>query len=162
MYNTAEAGAKGGLNIVAKRITETEDHTKEKILYTDMKSMYVHTMQQPLPSGGYEWLPYPTCAKLLALTHAIDLNKDGALITTDIVFPAHVHYRLADFPPVFEKKVHTPDQYPLRYKYQPTTNYSKANSSFSTSGRLHMHDAGVATDRKPRCAYNKNEVDSNV
>ena len=32
MYNITEAGAKCGLNIVAKRITEIEDHTKEKIL----------------------------------------------------------------------------------------------------------------------------------
>ena len=78
MYHIAEAGAKGGLNIVAKRITEIEDHTKEKILYTDMKSMYVHTMQQPLPSGGYELMSEPTCGKLLALTHSIDLNTDGA------------------------------------------------------------------------------------
>ena len=60
MYDIAEAGATGGLNIVAKRIMEIKDHKKEKILYTDMKSMYVHTMQQPLPSGGYELMSEPS------------------------------------------------------------------------------------------------------
>ena len=117
MYDIAEAGLKGGLNIVAKRITEIEDHSKEKILYTDMKSMYVHTMQQPLPSGGYKWVVDATCDRLLEITQTIDLNQEGALVTIDVVFPAHVHDSLADFPPVFEKKVHTPDQYPMRYTY---------------------------------------------
>ena len=110
MYDTAEAGLKGSLNIVAKRITEIEDHSKEKILYTDMKSMYIHTMQQPLPSGGYKWVADATCDRLLEI--AI-----GVLVTIDIVFPAYIHNNLADFPPVFEKKVHTPDQYPMRYTY---------------------------------------------
>ena len=85
MYDIAEAGAKGGLNIVAKRITEIKDHKKEKILYTDMKSMYVHTMQQPLPSGGYELMSEPTCAKLLSLSNSINLNTNGALVTCDLV-----------------------------------------------------------------------------
>ena len=39
MYNIAESGAKGGLNMVAKRITEIEDHKKERIIYTDTKNM---------------------------------------------------------------------------------------------------------------------------
>ena len=116
MYGTAEAGLKRGLNIVAKRITEIEEHSKEKILYTDMKSMYVHTMQQPLQSGGYKWVGDATCDRLLEIAQTIDLNQ-GALVTIDVVFPAHVHDNLADFPPVFEKKVYTPDQYPMRYTY---------------------------------------------
>ena len=61
MYNIAESGAKGGLNIVAKRITEIKDNKKERIIYTDMKSMYVNTMQQTLPSGGHELVNEPTC-----------------------------------------------------------------------------------------------------
>ena len=77
MYDTAEAGLKGGLNIVAKRITEIEDHSKEKILYTDMKSMYVHTMQQP-------------CDRLLEIAQTVDLNQEGALVTID-VFSQHTY-----------------------------------------------------------------------
>ena len=36
MYNIAEAATKGGLNIVAKRVTEIYDHEKERIIYMDM------------------------------------------------------------------------------------------------------------------------------
>ena len=79
--------------------------------------MYVHTMQQPLPSGGYELVDAPTCSYLLELARTINLDTDGALITLDIAFPANTHDSLRDFPPVFEKKIHTPDQYPLRYTY---------------------------------------------
>ena len=85
--------------------------------------MYVHTMQQPLPSGGYKLVDY-----LLELSRSINLNTDGALITLDIAFPANTHDSLRDFPPVFEKKIHTPDQYPLRYTYynqvQSVTDYT--------------------------------------
>ena len=104
MYDISDAGAKGGLNIIAKRITEIKDHKKEKILYTDMKSIYVHTMQQPLPSGGYELMSEPTCAKLLSPSNSINLNTNGALVTCDLEFPVHSHDNLADFPPVFEKR----------------------------------------------------------
>ena len=117
MYNIAESGAKGGLNIIAKWITEIKDDKKERIMYTDMKSMYVNTMQQPLPPGGYELVNEPTCMTLLSLSNSMNLNTHGALVTIDIVFPANTHDNLADFPPVFEKKIHTPDQYPLRYEY---------------------------------------------
>ena len=117
MYDIAEAGAKGGVNIVAKRITEVKDHKNEKILYTDMKSIYVHTMQQPLPSGGSELMSEPACAKLLSLSNSIKLNTNGTLVTCHLVFPVHTHDNLADFPPVFEKKIHTPDQYQRRYNY---------------------------------------------
>ena len=103
IYDIAEADAKGGLNIVAKRITEIKVNKKEKILYTDMKSMYVHTMQQPLPSGGYELMSEPTCAKLLSLSNSINLNTNGSLVTCDLVFPVHTLDNIADFPPVFEK-----------------------------------------------------------
>ena len=103
MYDIAEAGPKGGLNIVAKRITEIKVNKKEKILYTDMKSMYVHTMQQPLPSGGYELMSEPTCAKLLSLSNSINPNINGSLVTCDLVFPVQTLDNLADFPPVFEK-----------------------------------------------------------
>ena len=115
MYNIAESGAKGGLNIGAKRITEIKDHKKERIIYTDMKSMYVNTMQQPLPSGGYELVNEPTCMTLLSLSNSMNLNTHGASVT--IVFTENTHDNLAGFPPVFEKKIHTPDQYPLRYEY---------------------------------------------
>ena len=73
-------------------------------------------MQQPLQSGGYKWVADATCDRLLEIAQTIDLNQEGALVTID-VFPAHVHDNLADFPPVFEKKVYTPDQYPMRYTY---------------------------------------------
>ena len=75
-------------------ITEIEVHSKEKILYTDMKSMYVHTMQQPLPSGGYKWVADATCDILLEIAQTIDLNQEGALVTIDVVFPAHVRDNL--------------------------------------------------------------------
>ena len=117
MYDISEAGAEGGLNIAANRITEIKDHKKENILYTDTKSMYVHTMQQPLPSGGYELMPEPTCAKLLSLSNSINLNTNVALVTCDLVVLVHTHNNLAKFPPVFEKKIYTPDQYPRRYNY---------------------------------------------
>ena len=93
MYNIAEAATKGGLNIVAKRVTEIYDHEKERIIYMDMKNMYVHTIQQPLPSGEYELVDAPTCSYLLELARTIDLDTDGALITLDIAFPAHTHTR---------------------------------------------------------------------
>ena len=79
--------------------------------------MYVQTMQQPLPSGGYELMSEPTCAKLLSPFNSINLNTNGALVTCDLEFPVHSHDNLADFPPVFEKKIHTPDKYPRRYHY---------------------------------------------
>ena len=56
-----------------------------------------------------------TCDRLLEIAQTIDLNQESALVTIYVVFPAHVQDNLADFPPVFEKKVHTPDQYPMRY-----------------------------------------------
>ena len=76
--------------------------------------MYIQC-QQSLPSGGYELVDDPTCLYLLELARTINLDTDGALITLDIAFPANTHDSLRDFPPVFEKKIHTPDQYPLRY-----------------------------------------------
>ena len=78
--------------------------------------MYIQ-WQQPLPSGGYKLVDSPTCSYLLVLSRSLNLNTDGSLITLDIAFPANTHDSLRDFPPVFEKKIHTPDQYTLRYTY---------------------------------------------
>ena len=153
MYDIAEAGAKGGLNIVAKRITKIKDHKKEKILYTDMKSMCVHTMQQPLPSGGYELMSEPTCAKLLSLFNSINLNTNGALVTCDLVFPVHTHDNLENFPPVFEKNTHTRPIPTSIQLLQAASAYSKANRPFSPSGGLYMYNAGIITHcklRRPR------------
>ena len=33
MYNIAESATKGGLNIVAKRVTEIHDREKERLIY---------------------------------------------------------------------------------------------------------------------------------
>ena len=45
----------------------------------------------------------------------MDLETKGALVTCDIIFPAHTHDWLSDFPPIYEKKIHEPSEYPLRY-----------------------------------------------
>ena len=119
MYSIAKEGGKGGLNIVAKRVTEIEDHDAERILYLDMKSTYVGTMQAALPSGEYEFLRNRSCTTLLLLANSIDLEKNSALITCDIIFPAKTHDYLSDFPPIYQKKIHEPNQYPIRYpRYQ--------------------------------------------
>ena len=67
MYAIAKKCAKGGLNIVAKRVSEVTDSDKSRIMYLDMKSMYVSTMEKPLPCGVYEFIPNPTLTTLLSL-----------------------------------------------------------------------------------------------
>ena len=104
MYSLAKEGGKGGLNIVAKRVTEIEDHDKSRLMYLDMKSMYVSTMEKPLPCGGYEFISNPTCTTLLRLSRDMDLEKKGALVTCNIIFQANTHDWLSDFPPIYQKK----------------------------------------------------------
>ena len=79
-----------------------------------------------------------TCDRLLEIAQTIDLNQEGALVTIDVVFLAHVHNNLADFPPIFEKEVHTPDQYLMRYTY-----YNVAQCSLSICSQQHVYNARI-------------------
>ena len=117
MYETCKGACKGGLNIVAKRVTKVTDSMKQHIKYFDIKSMYPKAMSEPLPVGNFEWVEHPSVETLLNLCGSIDLTKKGAIVTIGVLFPVDTHDNLRDFPPLYEKRIFLPERYPRQYPF---------------------------------------------
>ena len=115
MYGICSDACKGGLNIVAKRVTEVANHLKEHIMYWDIKSMYPKAMSEPLPCGNFQWVENPTIQKVTALCDNLDFTKRGAIVVVGILFPSHTHDNLRDFPPLYERRVFPANSYPQQY-----------------------------------------------
>ena len=134
MYDICKNACKGGLNIVAKCITEVTNHLQEHVMYWDIKSVYPKAMSEPLPSGNFQWLEEPTVEKLLHLCSSIDLKKQGALVVVGILFPAHTHDNLRDFPPLYEKRIFPLSVYPAQYPvYQKKKTIPKLIAHLATT-----------------------------
>ena len=61
MHLFIEAGMRGGVACVSKRLAETSDDCDENgfrdfLLYLDANNLYGWAMSQPLPTGNYRWL----------------------------------------------------------------------------------------------------------
>ena len=89
MYDICKNACKGGLNIVAKRVTEVTNHMQEHIMYWDIKSMYPKAMSQPLPCGNFQWVEEPTIQKVIDLCAHTDFTKKGAIVVVGVLFPSH-------------------------------------------------------------------------
>ena len=170
MYGIAIGACKGGLNVVAKRVTEVKNHLKEHIQYWDIKSMYPTAMSEPLPCGNYKWLENPTVSKVTSLCSTLDLTQQGALVVVGIFFPAHTHDNLRDFPPVYDKRVFPPSIYPQQYPaYLKKQTVPKLTPHLVTTwtytctiqellviqnlgGKVHSVQAVITYDVSPFCA----------
>ena len=108
MHLFVEAGMRGGVACVSKRLTETSDAVDENgfrefLLYLDANNLYGWAMSQPLPTGNYHWLSEEEVTNFDLNAWTAD-GPCGCLIEVDADVPDELHDMLADYPPAPEKK----------------------------------------------------------
>ena len=108
MHLFVEAGMRGGVSCVSKRLAEASDEPDEEgyrqfLLYMDANNLYGWAMSQYLPTGDYRWLSDDEVAAF-QLDAWTDTGARGCLLEVDFEFPEELHDLLVDYPPAPEKK----------------------------------------------------------
>ena len=108
MHLFVEAGMRGGVSCVSKRLAEASDEPDEEgyrqfLLYLDANNLYVWAMSQYLPTGEYRWLSDDEVAAF-QLDAWAENGAKGCLLEVDLDFPDELHDLLVDYPPAPEKK----------------------------------------------------------
>ena len=106
MHLFIEAGMRGGVACISKRLAEAsdvpdEDGMKDFLLYLDANNLYGWAMSQPLPTGGLTWEEEQTDFVPEAWP---DDGERGCLLEVDIHCPRELHDFFKDYPPAPEKK----------------------------------------------------------
>ena len=104
MYLMVENGIRGGISTIMKRYAKANnpyanDFDPEKgntyIQYLDANNLYGWAMSQPLPVGGFEWLP--ACQ----LPHWDFICEDdgiGCILEVDLEYPKNLHDTHNEYP----------------------------------------------------------------
>ena len=97
-----ESSIRGGSSYVATRLynvmdSEWGNKLMEHILYLDANNLYGHSMMQPLPNNGYEWVKDEDIPKLDFQSMSMN-QKVGYFLEVDISYPKELHESHADFP----------------------------------------------------------------
>ena len=108
MYNFMIKAKRGGISYCAKKYAKANnpniiDYDKTKptthILYIDANNLYGHSMSQPLPSGGFEWVEQ---SKYETIIHKLEMNEPceqtGYFLEVDLKLPQNKHFEHSDFP----------------------------------------------------------------
>ena len=111
MHLFVEAGMRGGVACISKRLAETsddddevdEDGFRDFLLYLDANNLYGWAMSQRLPTGNYRWLTEKEVQEF-NLDAWTDDGASGCLLEVDLECPDELHDLLADYPPAPEKK----------------------------------------------------------
>ena len=108
MHLFVEAGMRGGVSCVSKRLAEASDEPDENglrqfLLYLDANNLYGWAMSQYLPTGNYRWLSDGEVA-VFQLDAWAENGAKGCLLEVDLDFPDELHDLLVDYPPAPEKK----------------------------------------------------------
>ena len=111
MHLFVEAGMRGGVACISKRLAETsddddevdEDGFRDFLLYLDANNLYGWAMSQRLPTGNYRWLTEKEVQEF-NLDAWTDDDASGCLLEVDLECPDELHDLLADYPPAPEKK----------------------------------------------------------
>ena len=104
MYLMVENGIRGGISTITKRYARANnpyvnDFDPEKkinyIQYLDANNLYGWAMSQPLPVGGFEWMP--ECE----LPHWEFISEDdgvGCILEVDLEYPRELHDTHNEYP----------------------------------------------------------------
>ena len=108
MHLFVEAGMRGGVSCVSKRLAEASDEPDEDgfrqfLLYLDANNLYGWAMSQYLPTGEYRWLTDDEVAAF-KLDAWAENDAKGCLLEVDLEIPDEIHDLLVDYPPAPEKK----------------------------------------------------------
>ena len=108
MHLFVEAGMRGGVACISKRLDEASDKEDEEglrrfLLYLDANNLYGWAMIQHLPTGNYRWLSEKELQEF-NLNAWEDNGAKGCLLEVDLECPDELHDLLADYPPAPEKK----------------------------------------------------------
>ena len=103
-----EAGMRGGVACVSKRLAEAcdepdEDGFRQFLLYLDANNLYGWAMSQYLPTGEYRWMTDDEVAAF-KLDAWAENDAKGCLLEVDLEIPDELHDLLVDYPPAPEKK----------------------------------------------------------
>ena len=106
MHLFVEAGMRGGVACISKRLAEAsnetdEDGMKDFLLYLDANNLYGWAMSQSLPTGGLTWEEEQTAFIPEAWP---DDGERGCLLEVDMYCPLEKHDLFKDYPPAPEKK----------------------------------------------------------
>ena len=103
MHLFIEAGMRGGVACISKRLAEAsdepdEDGMKDFLLYLDANNLYGWAMSQSLPTGGLTWEEADFSPDAWP-----DDGERGCLLEVDIHCPSELHDFFKDYPPAPEK-----------------------------------------------------------
>ena len=104
MYLMVEEGIRGGISTITKRYAKannpymTNYNPKEPsnyIMYLDTNNLYGWAMSQPLPVGGFEWMP---ACELPHWDFITEENGIGCILEVDLEYPEDLHDAHNEYP----------------------------------------------------------------
>ena len=106
MHLLVEAGMRGGVSCISKRLVESsdevdEDGFREFLLYLDANNLYGWAMSQYLPIRAYRWEDMESFT--FNPDEWPDDGKRGCILEVDLDVPEWLHDIFKDYPPAPEK-----------------------------------------------------------
>ena len=92
MHLFVEAGMRGGVSCVSKRLAEASDEPDEDgfrqfLLYLDANNLYGWAMSKPLPTGGFKWM-----------SNLNNWRNRPCILEVDLDYPEELHSAHNDYP----------------------------------------------------------------
>ena len=114
MYLFISKGIRGGLSMVGKRYSESNNHYMEDkfdpskpskyIMYLDCNNLYGVAMMEHLPHSDFKWIENPSEELLEEILLLAKDSSIGYILEIDMEFPEEIHNYQSDYPVAPEKR----------------------------------------------------------
>ena len=131
IFSTIDPGIRGGVSMITHRHASANnpyissyqpEEERSYIIYLDANNLYGWAMSQPMPYGGFCWVPQVAFRRLNWLSQEVD-QPIGYFIECDLEYPAEIHSAHNDYPLAPERlniqaEMLSGDQVTLRAHYK--------------------------------------------